>query len=65
MGQEQNMNSDSHGKDGEGSPHNLHDLKNRAHAKFMGREAVNPMLSGKGGKARAGATYPLDKEKPR
>jgi hypothetical protein len=65
MGQEMNVNSDTHGKDGIGSPHNLNDLKNRAKAKFMGREAVNPMISGKGNSKRAGADYPLDSEKPR
>ena len=66
MGQNQPMNDDKRGPDATGSPHNLNDLKNRANAKnFMGREMVNPMLSGRGGKARAGATYPLDKEKPR
>ena len=53
-----NMNSDTHGKDGTGSPHNLNDLKNRATAKNFGdRKAVNPMISGSGiGKKRAGPT---------
>lgn len=66
MGQNQYRNDDSRGPDATGSPHNLNDLKNRANAKNFGdRTSVNPMLKGGGGKARAGATYPLDKEKPR
>jgi len=66
MGQEMNINSDMHGKDGTGSPHNLNDLKNRATAKKFGdRTSVNPMLSGRGGSKRAGADYPVDREKPR
>jgi len=66
MGQMQETNDGKRGPDGDGSPHNLHDQKNRANAKNFGnRTDVNPMLKGGGGKARAGATYPLDKEKPR
>ena len=57
MGQEMNVNSDTKAKDATGSPHNLNDLKNRATAKnFGGRESVNPMLTGHGGKKRAGPT---------
>ena len=66
MGQNQPMNDDKRGPDATGSPHNLNDLKNRATAKKFGdRTAVNPMLSGRGGSKRAGADYPVDREKPR
>ena len=66
MGQMQETNDGKRGPDATGSPHNLNDQKNRANAKNFGdRTSVNPMLKGGGGKARAGATHPLDKEKPR
>lgn len=59
-------NDDERAMDATGSPHNLNDLKNRATAKKFGdRTDVNPMLKGGGGKARAGADYPRDSEKPR
>jgi hypothetical protein len=67
MGQNQYRNDDERGPDGIGSPQNLNDLKKRGVVKSFGdRKDVNPMISGKSmGKARAGSTWPADKEKPR
>lgn len=65
MGQQQYGNDDKRASDAIGSPHNLNDQKSRNHAKFGGRQDVNPLLKGGGSKARAGATWPVDKEKPR
>ena len=56
MGQEQYKASEGMEKDGEGSPHNLHELKDRVSAKFQQRApmVVNPGATGDGAKSNPG-----------
>ena len=56
MGQMQPKESEGRREEGEGSPHNLHELKDRVSAKFQQRApmVVNPGATGDGAKGNPG-----------